>query len=221
MGVDVTNGIVPLAPPSHVRVPPAEYVVISLPDSWTYPIQWTKDGKPITGATNRTLALAPATTGDTGLYHVTGAPFPFATNGIALDVVPAGHLGNQSCKIELGPNGAVQIMGFVVGGRAPKSMLFRVIGPTLKSFGVTSPASRPTVTCFDGNGRQVGFAHVAIPVDLNALFQSVGAFPISTSELSTISFDYGPFQPGSYTLHVSDAAGIGGTALVEVYEMQP
>lgn len=218
MNMDVSNGIIAPAGPSRVRVPPAERVTLILPDAWQYPIQWTRNGTPIAGATNRTLSIPFAAGDDRGLYGVTGAPFPTIATGIDLDIVPVGHLSNVSARVELGANG-VQIVGFVVTGRSPKALLYRAVGPTLSVLGVTNPAHRPQVHCFDANGREVTFVHPAMVIELNALFQSVGAFPVSTAELSTVSYDYGTFSPGAYTLHVSDATSLGGTALVEVYEM--
>ncbi len=218
MNLDVSNGIVAPAGPSRVRVPPGENVVLVLPDAWTYPIQWTKNGVAIAGATSRTLSIIAAGSGDSGTYLVTGAPAPYLTTGIALDVVPSGNIGNISSRVELAPSG-VQIVGFVVSGHTPKNLLFRAVGPTLSLLGVPNPARKPVVKCYDSAGHEVGFAHIAIVIDVNGLFQSIGAFPISAAELPTLSYDYGPFQPGAYTLHVSDAANTGGTALVEVYEM--
>jgi hypothetical protein len=216
MGVGVVNGIVAIAGPSHVRVPPGENVLMALPESWTYPIQWTKNGKPIAGATGRAFGILVATSGDSATYSVTGAPFPFAATGIMLDVVPTGHLGNQSARVELAPN-VTQVIGFVVGGASSKNLLFRAVGPTLTAFGVAKPAPRPVIRCYDGAGREFGFVHPAVVIDVNALFKSVGAFPLTDAELTTVSFDYGPFAPGAYSLHVTDSTG--GTALVEVYEM--
>ena len=216
MGMDVVNGIVAPAEPSHVRVPPGENVVMTAPEGWSVPFQWTKTGKPIAGATARTFTITAATAADSGTYSLAGAPFPFTATGIVLDIVPSGHLGNQSALVELTPNGT-QIVGFAVGGASPKSLLFRVVGPTLKTFGVVNPAPKPTVRCFDSAGREFRFVHATVVTDLNALFKSVGAFPVTDAELTTISCDYGPFAPGSYSLHVTDTTG--GTALVEVYEM--
>lgn len=98
-------------------------------------------------------------------------------------------------------------------------MLFRAVGPTLAEYGIAHPCAQPRVTCYDAQGQEITFPHPAVLIDVNALFQSVGAFPVTATELATISFDYGPLAPGAYTLHVSDATGAGGTTLVELYEM--
>ncbi len=219
MGMDVGNGIVPPAPPSRVRVPPGERVVLTLPTPPTTPIQWQKDNTLISGATAQSLVLASATAANSGEYHVKGFPFPYVTTGISLDVVPAGHLANLSSRVELAAGNGVQVVGFVVQGRTPKSILFRAVGPTLKNFGVDAPVRHPRIVCYDAKGQLVGFAHAMVVTDLNALFQSAGAFPVNDEDLMNRAFDYGPLNPGAYTLHVTDADRLGGTVLVEMYEI--
>jgi hypothetical protein len=218
MNMDISNGFRAPAGPSRVRVPVGEKVVMSLPSGVTASaLQWTRDGVPIAGATSATYAIPYATTADAGAYRVTGFAFPTIATGIDLDVGAEPHLSNMSARVEL-TGGNSQIVGFVVSGTKPKSLLFRVVGPTLRKFGITSPAQAPRVVCYDANGKPVGFIHPAVVIDVNALFQSVGAFPVDSAELSTISYDDGPFTPGAYTLVVSDSAKAGGTALVEIYE---
>lgn len=231
MGFDIGNGIVPPAGPSRVRVPPGERVFLIVPAPVTTaaadttaietgglvgPIQWTKDGEPIPGATSLTYEIRSATTTDRGLYSISGVRWPTVATGIDLDVVPQGHTANLSSRVELAPK-AVHVVGFVVSGRSPKSYLFRAVGPTLKVFGIENPAPRPRIRCFDSAGNEVSFPHPAVVIDVNALFVSVGAFPVSDEEVNTVSYDYGPLKPGAYTLQVSDDSG--GTALVELYEM--
>jgi hypothetical protein len=217
LGADVANGIVAPAPGSRVRVPPLERVTLLVPEGWSYSIQWTKDGKAIPGATGRSYLIPLATTADSGTYHVAGAPFPFITTGIALEVVPAGHLGNFSTRLELAAGaGGTQTIGFVVGGTSPKNLLVRAVGPSLKQFGLTKLAAQPRLRFFDSAGREFGFVHPAIVMDFEAFFASVGAFPLLAGERD--AFDYGAFKPGACTIQVSDAAGLGGTVLVETYE---
>lgn len=218
MGRDFANGIIPAAGPSRVSVPPGEAVWMTLLAKPSVPIQWTKDGKAIPGATTETYVISYATTADVGSYSVTGLTFPEVATGIDLNVASPGNVTNVSARVTLQPSGS-QIVGFVVSGTKPKNLLFRAVGPTLAKFGIASPAPQPRVHCYDAQGHEVTFPDVAVVTDVNALFESVGAFAIDDSELPTISFDDGPFAPGSYTLVVDDAAKTGGTALVEVYEM--
>lgn len=222
MAVDVANGIAPPAPPSRVRVPPSDRVVMVFSNSGpasAAAIQWTKDGAAIPGATTATLIIPFAAGSDAGTYHVRGLPFPYVTTGISLDVVPQGHVGNVSARMLLPPGRSPQIVGFVVTGSTTKSVLFRAVGPTLALFGITNPVAQPRIRCYDASGNPVSFAHPAAVVDINALFQSVGAFPLNAADLAQAAYDYGPLQPGAYTLHVSDASQAGGTVLVEVYDL--
>ncbi len=216
MGLDVSNGIVPAAPASRVRVPPNERVTLILPDSWTYPIQWRKDNAPIAGATGHTLFIPLATSADSGRYDVTGAPFPHTATGIVLEVVAAGHLGNFSSRFELPAGATTHIVGFVVSGASSKNLLVRAVGPSLRQFGLTKPVAQPLLRFFDSAGKEIGFVHPAVVVDLDAFFAAVGAFPLIPGERD--AFDYGGFKPGAYTIHVTDGSGQGGTVLVETYE---
>ena len=216
LGADVANGIIAPAPSSRVRVPPLEQVRLLVPEGWSYPIQWTKDNKPMASATGRSYPIALAATSDSGFYNITGAPFPFIATGISLDVVTPGHLGNFSTRLELAAgSGVTQIVGFFVAGTSSKSLLIRTVGPSLRPFGVTKPAAQPRLRFFDAAGKEIGFTHPAVVVDLAGFFSSVGAFALTGGETS---FDYGPFPPGAYTVHVSDQSSQGGTVLVEAYE---
>jgi hypothetical protein len=213
---DVANGIIGPAPGSRVRVPPLEQLRLVVPEGWTHSIQWTKDGKTIAGATGRVYTIPLTTTSDRGFYTVTGAPFPFIATGVSLDVVSRGHVGNFSTRVELTASGGPQIVGFAVQGTAPKNLLLRAVGPSLRPFGLSKPAAQPRLRFFDSSGQEMGFIHPAVVVDIDAFFISVGAFPLIPGERD--SFDYGEFKPGTYTIHVDDAARQGGTVLIEVYE---
>ncbi len=218
LGMDISNGIVAPSSGSHVRVPPYEWVTLQVPSSWTYPIQWWKDGKPIAGATGTSLLLAPAVQSDSGSYGITGAPFPLIATPVALDVVPAGHAANFSARLQLAPGSGSQTIGFVVAGKTAASYLFRAVGPSLAAFGIAQPASVPHFRVFDSSGKQVSFTRVALAWDWPATFASVGAFPLTGGELPGSAYDVYPIAPGAYTVEVSDDSGKGGTVLFEAYD---
>ncbi len=215
MGVDVANGIIAAAAGSRVRVPPFERVILLMPERWPYPIQWLKDGRAIEGATGRSFVIPFATTVDTGRYDARGAPFPTITTGIALEIVAAGHVGNFSTRAEL-TTGALQTIGFVVGGTSPKSLLIRAVGPSLRPFNLPRPVAQPRFKIFDAAGREINFVHPAVVVDLPAFFTSVGAFPLIAGAGDAV--DYGEFRPGAYTVLVGEQSSQGGTVLNETYE---
>jgi hypothetical protein len=222
MNLDIANGIVPPAGPSRVRVPPGESVTLVLPAEWPGPTQWRKDGEAIPGATGSKLVMGPVTSASSGLYIVTGAAFPTITTGIQLDVVVAGSTGNFSSRVRLQAGADTQILGFVVTGKTTKTLLIRTVGPSLAAFGVPDPVARPRIAFYDSKGKPYSWVRPAVvlpPEYWTNLFASAGAFPLSGGEEAYLAYDVGPFPPGAYTIHVTDASGKGGTALIEAYEV--
>lgn len=222
MNLDIANGIVPPAGPSRVRVPPGESVTLVLPAEWPGPTQWRKDGEAIPGATGSKLVLGPVTSASSGLYTVTGSAFPTITTGIQLDVVATGSTGNFSSRVRLQAGADTQILGFVVTGKTTKTLLIRTVGPSLAAFGVPDPVARPRIAFYDSKGKPYSWVRPAVvlpPEYWTNLFASAGAFPLSGGEEAYLAYDVGPFPPGAYTIHVTDASGKGGTALIEAYEV--
>jgi hypothetical protein len=200
---------------SNVRVPFREQVCMLAPEGLKT-FQWLKNGQPIAGATNSTLVLPAAAGRDAGVYSVEGSPAPIVPTGINLDVAMPGNLGNFSNRVELAPGGAIQ-SGFVITGNNGKNMLLRAVGPTLKSFGIANPVTRPRLRLFHQSGQEITFGYIpAELLEMDAFFRSVGAFPLLAGEHDV--FFYAAFTPGSYTMTVSDDTGRGGTLLLEAYE---
>jgi hypothetical protein len=92
------------------------------------------------------------------------------------------------------------------------------VGPSLANFGVPSPATLPRIAIYDGSGKPNG-PYSTVSYDWTALFQQAGAFPLAGGERLGLMSGMDYFRPGSYTIHVNDDAGLGGTVLVEVYEL--
>lgn len=230
LAADTPSGFVPPEFPGRVRVPPYEQVWLLAPTPWPYPIQWTKNGTAIPGATSSPLILRQVTSEESGLYTLAvtelpplGEPAPIATR-VQLEVVREGHFGNFSARVILRPGNDTQIVGYVVEGRVPKRLLIRAVGPSLKQFGVSQTAALPRFRLLtsDGNDYQVIRPAVVYPLAYwNALFKQAGAFPLITEgdgERAHLAFDTYDLPPGAYTVHVTDDAALGGQVLVEVYE---
>jgi hypothetical protein len=219
MGLDIGNGFVAPRLASRVTVPYYVWVQLRVPDGWQQPIQWTKDGTPLAGATGGVLIIAPATSADTGLYNLVGAPWPTVTTGIKLTVAPAERLTNLSSRHELAAGDSVVIAGLVISGERPKSLLVRAVGPSLAQFGVAHPAALPRLRFFDAKGKEIEWVHVAVVIDWAPIFAAVGAFPLTGGEREWIAFTQANLPPGVYSVHVSDDAKQGGTVLVEIYDL--
>jgi hypothetical protein len=204
----------PIPGPSHVRVPAHEEVRLLAPESFSS-TQWLKDGKPIAGATSRSLVLPSVTSSDAGVYSLLGGPTPFVATGINLDVAAVGNVGVFSTRVDLAAGAATVNTAFVVTGRNAKNLLIRAVGPTLKNFGIANPVARPRIRFFDSTGKEISFVHPAV-VNMDAFFKSLGAFPLVAG--GSDAFEYAAFPPGTYTILVSDDNGQGGTVLVEAYE---
>ena len=214
-----SGGTDPLDAGSRVRIPPYDSVTLQVPAEWSFAMQWTKDGKPIPGATDRKLTIPLATAADSGYYTVTGVAWPMACTGVLLEILPLGHLSVLSARVELAAGTAPQIVGFVISGKSPKNLLVRGVGPSLAPFGITRPAALPRLRFYDATGTEIIWAHAAVVIDWASIFASVGAFPLTGGEREEIAFITASFKPGACTVHVSDDAHQGGTALVEIYEL--
>jgi len=215
----VVNGIIPEDAGSRVRVPPYDSVTLVAPEGWPSSIQWTKDGKSIAGATGPTLTIALATAADAGEYNVLGAAWPYITCGVLLEVAPLGHLSVLSVRVDLVAGAASQVVGFAIGGKSQKNLLIRAVGPSLTQFGIAKPVALPYLRYYNSAGEEFVSTTTGFPPDWNAIFASVGAFPLTGGERANPVCSTALFAPGAYTLHVSDAAQQGGTVLVEIYEL--
>ena len=204
-------------PPAHVRIPPNESLMIQAPATWDSAIQWTKNGQPIAGATDPIFSVTFASSDNSGLYNLAGQSGSLVGAGVQVDVVPLGHLSNQSSRVDLAAGDSIAIVGFVVGGSVSKNLLIRAVGPTLASFGVANPVARPGIRLFDAHGQELVLAQPDASLDIPEFFRSLGAFQLGAQD----SYIYGPFIPGVYTVHVSDRSQQGGTVLVEIYDMDP
>ncbi len=128
-----------------------------------------------------------------------------------------GRLLNVSSRGRLGAGTDAHIVGFVVSGARPKTVLVRGVGPALGAFGVTGAALDPSIQVFSATGSLVAandnWGDLSSLVDAS---QRAGAFPLALgSRDAALLLNLGP---GNYTV-VASATGPGGVGLVEVYEL--
>jgi hypothetical protein len=130
---------------------------------------------------------------------------------------PPARIVNLSVRNQVGTGDNILIVGFVISGANPVSLLLRGVGPALTQFGVGGALANPRLQLFNGatfvgeNDDWGGFA------PLNAAFATVGAFALPAASRDSALLV--TLQPGSYTAQLSGVAGATGVALVEVYEL--
>ena len=127
---------------------------------------------------------------------------------------------NVSTRGRVATAGDALIVGFVVGGTAPRTILARAVGPSLAVFGIMDALSRPMLTLHRGN---IVIASnddwtLTDAARLFTAFERVGAFRLlggahpDAALLTTLA-------PGAYTLQVTGGGGAVGTVLLEAYDV--
>lgn len=228
ISLDIGFGI-RYVPPAQVTVPEGEYLRISAPEigiaeNTPTPVQWTKDGQPISGAKAATLVFDSVTASDAGVY-VANYDQGRSSQSLILGVGPTQRLVNLSTRAQVGAGENTFIGGFVVTGAQTKKVILRAIGPTLSQFGVKHPVAQPVISIFDQNGKpyENGYVYPAViggptyESDLAESLRKAGALPLP--EGSKDAVEMRPFLPGSYTVHVTSADGSPGVVLLEIFEV--
>lgn len=106
------------------------------------------------------------------------------------------------------------MLGFGVRGNG-NSYLVRALGPTLKSFGVTTALADPNLTLFSGS-------QVIASNDnwsSSAVAPASGAFPLSAASLDAALLSQ--LNQGLYVASINGNAGSTGIALGEIFAAQP
>ncbi len=127
-----------------------------------------------------------------------------------------GRLANLSARTRAGTNADTLIVGFVIGGDAPKTVLIRGIGPTLAAFGVDGVLANPRLSLYRDTMLVAENAAWGGSTALAAAFGQVGAFPLASDSRDAALLV--TLLPGAYTAQLTGAANTTGVALVEIYE---
>jgi hypothetical protein len=139
----------------------------------------------------------------------------------------AARLTNISNRAFCGVGSQALICGFVVSNEGPKTLLIRVVGPTLASaFGVTGVLTDPILRLYrhEGAAENLLFSNDDWSADTGAdrtttaaVTAQVGAFalPVASKDAALVA----TLRPGIYTVQATGAGGGTGMALVEVYEV--
>ena len=132
-----------------------------------------------------------------------------------------GALCNASMRALAGTGVESAITGFVISGSA-RSVLVRVVGPSLSIYGVKNYAVRPTFVVYDSLGQAVGSGRAMRTLDGNwerphivGIMNRSGAFALPGD--SDDAFAYLYLQPGAYTVVAQSGGANVGVVLTEVY----
>ena len=222
-------GVAGFLPNPRLALFDARGVQLATNDDWNFA---GRDAPATTFATVGAFPLAPGSLDaavvaalNPGTYtaQLTGAP---GTRGIGLIEVYELDRGpsqfvNLSSRLLVGPGSSAGIVGIVVIGQRPKTLLIRGIGPTLAQFGIQYPLGDPTLQVF-------GHANTVVAVndnwnrasnagEIEIAASVVGAFSLPADSLDAAVLV--TLVPGAYTAIVDGPSGAHGVALLEVYEV--
>jgi len=150
------------------------------------------------------------------MYAAAAAPTPTPTPTPIPNGNPtASHLANISTRMDVGTGNNVMIGGFVVTGSQSKTVLVRVLGPTLGSLGVANVLADPMLELHDSSGAVMAANDDWQIGSQVAQINASGFAPKNPNESALIA----TLAPGSYTAIVRGYNDSTGIALVEVYEL--
>jgi hypothetical protein len=166
---------------------------------------------------------------DAGQYTVVSSGVADATGVAIVELYDADGPSSTTKMTSISNRGfvgtgtSVMIPGIVVPNDGPKTLLIRVVGPTLARdpFNVTGVLEDPVLTVFNGSNAILSnddWGSDPIMADqTRTVAQSLFAFPLD--EGSEDAGFVATLNPGIYTVVASGANGGTGVALVEVYEV--
>jgi phospholipase/lecithinase/hemolysin len=125
-------------------------------------------------------------------------------------------LANLSTRGYVGAGDNVMICGVIIGSGDNPIMVFRAMGPSLASSGITNPLLDPTLELHDDNGALIAFDDDWQTPQIQAV-RAVNLAPSDDREAAIVSAF---LSPGNYTAIVRGKNNATGVALVEAYRLQ-
>jgi phospholipase/lecithinase/hemolysin len=125
-------------------------------------------------------------------------------------------LSNLSTRGYVGGGDDVMICGVIIGSGDNPIMVFRAMGPSLASSGITNPLLDPTLELHDDNGALIASDDDWQTPQIQAV-RAVNLAPADNREAAIVSAFLGP---GNYTAIVRGKNNATGVALVEAYRLQ-
>jgi hypothetical protein len=126
---------------------------------------------------------------------------------------PFGRLVNISTRAHVGSGNNALIAGFVIRGTAPKKLVIRGIGPSLKGAGISDPLEHPIIELHDSAGAVMA-VNDGWKASQEQEIAASGLAPADDREAAIIR----SLNPGAYTAVLRGSGDTTGTGLVEVYD---
>jgi hypothetical protein len=138
-----------------------------------------------------------------------------ANQNFTLQILPGPNISNFSTRASVQTGQGVTIVGFIITGTGPKSVVVRGLGPSLAQppFNVPGALADPFLSLFDGSGN-VLWNNDNWRDSQQAQIQATGLAAPNDLESAILQI----LQPGNYTAVLSGKNGTTGVGLVEVYD---
>jgi autotransporter-associated beta strand protein len=137
-----------------------------------------------------------------------------ATNtGVATTKAAPSNLLNISTRVDVQTGSDVLIGGFIIKGTAPKMVLVRGLGPSLKAMGVAGALSDPVLELHKPDGTVITNDNW-VDAQKQAIIDT-GIPPANPFESAIVA----TLDPGEYTCVVRGNDNATGVGLVEVYDL--
>ena len=177
------------------------------PSPTPIPTATATPGTPPTPTPQPTASGTPAPTPTT-------TPTPTAT--ATPNPISPPHPINLSTRMRVRTNDEIGIGGFIVTGDAPQTVLVRAIGPSLGSFGIQETLADPVLE-LHGSGAFATVTNDNWKESQESEIRATGIAPAHELESAILA----TLTPGTYTAIVRGNRNTIGTALVEVYDLDP
>lgn len=154
-------------------------------------------------------------------YESQGPPWNPHRQLLSLPVKPGARpqLLNIATRLRVGGGQAVGIGGFIVTGTTPKRVIVRALGPSLSASGLGNVVADPMLEVHAGAHGELmakndNWADDAVSA---AELDSLGMTPANNREAAVVL----TLSPGHYTAVIAGKDSSTGTALVEMYDVDP
>jgi hypothetical protein len=131
------------------------------------------------------------------------------------------RLVNLSSRAFVDAAANVGVVGVVVRGEKAARYLVRAVGPGLAGFGVSGAVGDPVLSVLTTLNQKLAtnddWGTATNAAEVAAVAGQIGAFLLATGSKDAALLV--TLAPGAYTVLVSPATGVGGVALIEVFEV--